>query len=75
MPPQQPDVKTARAQADTLEKQLKEHLFLGGSHPSKEDVDAFNAMLGEDNVAVYRWIRNVASFTTQERTSWGAPEK
>lgn len=75
MPPQQADVNTCRAQADELEKDLKGHLFLGGNHPSKEDVEAFNTMFGEDNIAFYRWIRNVASFTVQERASWPAPEK
>lgn len=74
MPPQPADVKTASAFAKDLEPAIAGHLFLGGTKPSQEDVDAFNAMLGEDNIALHRWIRNMASFTEQERNSWVRPE-
>lgn len=65
-----PNVKQARLQADELEKQLEDHLFIGGAKPSKEDVDRFYAMFGEQNLAVYRWVRHMASFTELERKSW-----
>ncbi|KAL7702945.1 25 Kd elongation factor 1-beta [Lotmaria passim] len=68
------DVKSARAAADSLEETLKGHLFLGGAKPAKEDVDQFYAMFGENNIAFFRWVRNMASFTEMERKSWGRPE-
>ncbi|KPI82621.1 putative 25 Kd elongation factor 1-beta [Leptomonas seymouri] len=68
------DVKSARAAADSLEEALEGHLFLGGSKPTKEDVDEFYAMFGKNNIAFYRWVRNMASFTETERKSWGRPE-
>lgn len=65
------DVKQANQQCAELEKQLEGHLFLGGTKPSKEDVDKFYAMFGDNNIAFYRWVRNIASFTEHERDSWG----
>ncbi|GET92177.1 25 Kd elongation factor 1-beta, putative [Leishmania tarentolae] len=67
-------VKQARASADELEKALAGHLFLGGAKPAKEDVDKFYEMFGANNIAFYRWVRNMASFTELERKSWGLPE-
>jgi elongation factor 1-beta len=58
-----------------LEGKLKGKLFLGGSKPTAEDVKAFRDLLGADNVSVYRWAKNVASFTEAERKAWGAPVK
>ncbi|TPP50446.1 hypothetical protein CGC20_2100 [Leishmania donovani] len=68
------DIKQARAAVDELEKALAGHLFLGGAKPAKEDVDKFYEMFGEHNIAFYRWVRNMASFTESERKSWGLPE-
>ncbi|KAG5493101.1 hypothetical protein GH5_01834 [Leishmania sp. Ghana 2012 LV757] len=75
MPPAKAkDTKEARAAADELEKVLEGHLFLGGAKPAKEDVDKFYEMFGENNIAFYRWMRNMASFTESERKSWGRLE-
>ncbi|CAD2215693.1 25 Kd elongation factor 1-beta [Angomonas deanei] len=73
MPPV--DLKKTRQTADELEKQLDGHLFLGGAKPTAKDVETFRELFGgEENVAVYRWLRHIASFTESERASWGAPE-
>lgn len=69
MPPV--DVKGVRRQADMLESALMGHLFFGGSKPSQEDVDTFNAMFGAENRGLHRWVRHMASFTAVEREEWG----
>ncbi|KAK7199466.1 25 Kd elongation factor 1-beta [Novymonas esmeraldas] len=68
------DVKQARAAAEELNATLEGHLFLGGAKPTKEDVEKFYEMFGENNIAFYRWVRNMASFTESERKAWGRPE-
>ncbi|AIN97578.1 25 Kd elongation factor 1-beta, putative [Leishmania panamensis] len=68
------DIRQARAAAEELNTTLDGHLFLGGAKPTKEDVDKFYEMFGENNIAFHRWIRNMASFTESERKLWGPPE-
>ncbi|KAG5493846.1 hypothetical protein JKF63_01678 [Porcisia hertigi] len=76
MPPAKvEDIKQARAAADELEKALEGRLFLGGVKPTREDVDKFYEMFGENNIAFHRWVRNMASFTELERKSWSQSEK
>ena len=58
-----------------LEAKLKGKLFLGGTTPSADDVKAFEDLLGKGNLNLYRWCKNIASFTEAERKAWGAPTK
>ena len=64
-----------RKKADALESKLKGKLFLGGARPSAEDVKTFNDLLGADNTNLFRWVKNLASYTKEERAAWGAPYK
>lgn len=61
--------------AGDLEGKLKGKLFLGGAKPSDEDVKAFNDLLGAGNNNIYRWVKNLASYTEAERKAFGAPVK
>jgi elongation factor 1-beta len=38
-------------------------------------VKAFEDLLGKGNLNLYRWCKNIASFTEAERKAWGAPTK
>jgi len=59
-----------------LEKELTDKLkgknFFGGNTPSKEDVEKFFALLGQDNVNLFRWAKHIASFTEDEKKEWGS---
>jgi elongation factor 1-beta len=61
--------------ATELEGKVKGKLFLGGSKPSAEDVQAFNELLGNNNVNLYRWVKNMASYTEAERNAFPAAGK
>ena len=61
--------------AGELDGKLKGKLFLGGAKPSEEDVKAFNDLLGAGNNNLFRWVKNVASFTEAERKAFGAAVK
>lgn len=61
--------------AGELEGKLKGKLFLGGAKPTEEDVKAFNDLLGAGNQNIYRWVKNLASYTEAERKAFGAPVK
>ncbi|KAG8339023.1 EF 1 guanine nucleotide exchange domain [Trypanosoma vivax] len=64
-------VKSVSEKCSALEERLKGKLFLGGVKPSEEDVKVFNDLLGVGNTCVYRWVKNMASFTESERQAWG----
>ncbi|KAH9577190.1 Translation elongation factor EF1B [Trypanosoma melophagium] len=68
-------VKDVSKKSAELESKLKGKLFLGGAKPSAEDVKMFSDLLGAGNTCVYRWVKNMASFTEAERKAWGAPVK
>ncbi|ORC93493.1 putative 25 kDa translation elongation factor 1-beta [Trypanosoma theileri] len=68
-------VKDVNKMSGELESKLKGKLFLGGAKPSAEDVKMFSDLLGAGNTCVYRWVKNMASFTEAERKAWGAPVK
>lgn len=68
-------VKDVSKKAADLESKLSGKLFLGGAKPSAEDVKAFNDLLGANNVSLYRWAKNMASYSAAERKAWGAPYK
>ena len=61
--------------AAEIEGTLKGKPFLGGNTPSAEDVKAFQELLGGGNTALYRWVRNIASYTGEQRKAFGAPAK
>ena len=61
--------------ATALEATLKGKAFLGGNTPSAEDVKAFQELLGSGNTALYRWVRNIASYTGEQRKAFGAAPK
>ena len=61
--------------ATALEATLKGKSFAGGNTPSAEDVKAFQELLGGGNTALYRWVRNIASYTGEQRKAFGAPAK
>ena len=61
--------------ATALEATLKGKAFLGGNTPSAEDVKAFQELLGSGNTALYRFVRNIASFTPEQRKAFGAAPK
>jgi elongation factor 1-beta len=61
--------------ATELEAKLKGKNFLGGDKPSAEDVKAFNDLLGQGNGGLFRWAKNLASYTEAERKAWGAAVK
>eukprot|EP00760_Papus_ankaliazontas_P029846 PhM_4_TR4494/c0_g1_i1/m.61964 len=65
----------AHSKANELEGQLKGKAFLGGNAPNADDVRAFRAMLGENNTALYRWTRNIASYTAEQRKQFPAAAK
>ena len=52
-----------------IEKELKGK-FCGGDEPSKEDVLLFNELLGEGNINLHRWVKQMSSYTETERKSW-----
>ncbi|KPA82111.1 translation elongation factor 1-beta putative (eEF1B beta 2) [Leptomonas pyrrhocoris] len=58
-----------------LESKLSGKLFLGGAKPSAEDVKAFNDLLGAGHTNLYRWAKNMATYSEGERKAWGAPVK
>jgi elongation factor 1-beta len=58
--------------ATELEAKLKGKNFLGGDKPSAEDVKAFNELLGQGNTGLYRWAKNLASYTDAERKAFAA---
>jgi len=68
--------KEVAQKADALEKELTDKLkgknFFGGNTPSKEDVEKFFALLGQDNVNVFRWAKHIASFSEEEKKEWGS---
>ena len=59
-----------------LETKLKGgNLFLEGSKPTAADVKAFNDLLGAGNTNLFRWVKNVASYTEAEKAAWPAAAK
>jgi len=58
-----------------LEKSLPDGKFLNGNHPGEEDKKAFQALLGKDNVHLWRWVKHMLSYSEEERKSWPAPVK
>jgi glutathione S-transferase len=72
-------LEMATTKADTLKKatelesKLKGKQYLQGDKPSAADIKAFNELLGENNANLARWVKHMASFTAEERASWGAP--
>jgi elongation factor 1-beta len=65
----------AAKKAASLEASLKGKAFIGGNTPSAEDVKAFNDLLGAGNTALYRWVRNIASYSGDQRKAFPAPQK
>jgi elongation factor 1-beta len=61
--------------ATELEAKLKGKNFLGGDKPSAEDVKAFNDLLGQGNTGIYRWAKNLASYSEAERKAFGPAVK
>ncbi|KNH03794.1 25 kDa translation elongation factor 1-beta [Perkinsela sp. CCAP 1560/4] len=45
-------------------------MFLGGNLPGADDVAQFNALFGEENIALHRWMKHMASFSAEERQSF-----
>lgn len=68
-------LKDVCGKATALEGKIGSKAFLGGSKPSAEDVKAFNDLLGAGNLNVFRWVKNMASFSVETRNGWGAPVK
>ncbi|CCW67585.1 unnamed protein product [Phytomonas sp. Hart1] len=68
-------VKDVNTKATALESKLVGKLFLGGAKPSIDDVKLFNDLLGNNNLNLFRWVKNVATFSEGDRRSWGAPLK
>lgn len=68
-------VKDVCKKAADLESKLNGKLFLGGAKPTAEDVKAFNDLMGAGNLNLYRWAKNMASYSEGERKAWGAPVK
>ncbi|KAG5491528.1 hypothetical protein JIQ42_01431 [Leishmania sp. Namibia] len=66
-------VKDVSKKAAALEARLSGKLFLGGAKPTAEDVKAFNDLLGDNHTGLYRWVKNMATYTEGERKGWGAP--
>jgi elongation factor 1-beta len=59
--------------ATELEPKFKSgNLFLEGHKPTAADVKAFNDLLGAGNENLYRWVKNMASYTEAEKSSWAA---
>ena len=61
--------------SEGLEAKLKGKMFVGGNKPSEEDVKLFNDLLGKGNLGLYRWTKNMASYTEAERKAFPAPVK
>lgn len=68
-------VKDIFAKVESVEGKLKGKLFFGGEKPSAEDVKNFNDLFGVNNLNVYRWVKHIATFSADERQSWGTPVK
>jgi elongation factor 1-beta len=68
-------VKDVCKKSADLESKLSGKLFLGGAKPSAEDVKAFNDLLGAGHTNLYRWAKNMATYSEGERKAWGAPVK
>lgn len=68
-------VKDVCKKSADLESKLNGKLFLGGAKPTAEDVKAFNDLLGAGNTNLYRWAKNMATYSEGERKAWGAPVK
>eukprot|EP00796_Vickermania_ingenoplastis_P007203 gene7204-5062_t len=68
-------LKDVASKAAALEGKLGGKAFLGGAKPSADDVKAFNDLLGAGNLAVFRWVKHMASFSADTRKGWGAPVK
>eukprot|EP00994_Dinema_validum_P004515 NODE_2568_length_673_cov_997.552885_g2108_i0.p2 GENE.NODE_2568_length_673_cov_997.552885_g2108_i0~~NODE_2568_length_673_cov_997.552885_g2108_i0.p2 ORF type:complete len:161 (-),score=52.72 NODE_2568_length_673_cov_997.552885_g2108_i0:135-617(-) len=49
--------------------------FLGGRNPGDQDRAEFQALLGKDNVHLWRWVKHIASFPEEERKAWVAAAK
>ncbi|XP_037048879.1 probable elongation factor 1-beta [Bradysia coprophila] len=67
------DVKTPKGLQE-LDAFLAEHSYIEGYTPSKADLSVFEA-LGKAPAGsaahVQRWYKHIASFSAQERSSWG----
>eukprot|EP00759_Apiculatamorpha_spiralis_P005127 PhF_6_TR13037/c0_g1_i1/m.20695 len=61
--------------AGELEGSLKGKAFLGGNAPNAEDVKAFQELLGNGNTALYRWVRNIGSYSADQRKAFPAAKK
>lgn len=68
-------LKDVLAKSTALEGKIGNKAFLGGGKPSAEDVKAFNDLLGAGNLNVFRWVKHMASFSTDAQAKWGAPLK
>ncbi|GET92176.1 translation elongation factor 1-beta, putative [Leishmania tarentolae] len=66
-------LKDVSKKAAELESKLSGKLFLGGAKPTAEDVKLFNDLLGANHANLYRWVKNMATYTEAERKAWGAP--
>ncbi|CAJ1022368.1 EF-1 guanine nucleotide exchange domain containing protein, putative [Leishmania lindenbergi] len=66
-------VKDVSKKAAEMEAKLGGKLFLGGAKPTAEDVRMFNDLLGANHASLYRWVKNMATYTEGERKAWGAP--
>ncbi|AYU82423.1 elongation factor 1-beta [Leishmania donovani] len=66
-------LKDVSKKAAELESKLGGKLFLGGAKPTAEDVKVFNDLLGANHVNLYRWAKNMATYTEGERKAWGGP--
>nr|AAV32818.1 putative elongation factor 1 beta [Leishmania guyanensis] len=66
-------VKDVSKKAAELEARLGGKLFLGGAKPTAEDVRMLNDLLGANHASLYRWVKNMATYTEGERKAWGAP--
>ncbi|TPP50445.1 EF-1 guanine nucleotide exchange domain family protein [Leishmania donovani] len=60
-------LKDVSKKAAELESKLGGKLFLGGAKPTAEDVKVFNDLLGANHVNLYRWAKNMATYTEGER--------
>jgi elongation factor 1-beta len=66
----------AKKVAELNDKLKGGKLFIeGGNRPSAADVKAFNELLGAGNGNLFRWVKNMSSFSAAERKGWGEPLK
>jgi alanyl-tRNA synthetase len=63
------------AVAESIQKRLGDKEFLDGAKAGAQDVAALKQLLGDNPTNILRWLKNMASFTPEERAALSGPSR